>query len=66
MCQVSFVTLGVSKNAKFPLSWNSTKLDGVTRFCETIPNVKSVLSSEIYKISRFSTEIIVLSFFRKN
>ena len=47
MCQVSLVTLGVSKNVKFRLSLNTTKFDGVARFRETIPTVKSVLSFEI-------------------
>ena len=36
-----------SKNVKFRLSQNSTKFDVVARFCETIPTVKSVSSSEI-------------------
>ena len=40
-------TPGASKNVKFQLSWNLTKLDVVARFCETIPIVKSVSSSEI-------------------
>ena len=35
------------KTCKFRLSRNSTKFDVVARFCETIPTVKSVLSSEI-------------------
>ena len=65
MCQVSLITLGASKNVKFRLSRNLTKFDGVSRFRETIPTVKSVLSSEIYKNSIFSIEITVLSFFRK-
>ena len=59
-CQL--VTLGASKNVKFRLSWNSMKFDGVTRFRETIPTVKSVSSSEIYENSGFSTEITVLPF----
>ena len=46
-CQVSLVTLGASKNVKFRLSRNSTKFDVVARFCETIPIVKFVSSSEI-------------------
>ena len=44
-CQL--VTLGVSKNMKFRLIPNLMKFDEVTRFCETIPKVKSVSSSEI-------------------
>ena len=46
-CQVSLITLGALKNMKFRLSRNSTKFDGVPRFRETIPKVKSVLSFEI-------------------
>ena len=42
-------TPGASKNVKFRLSWNSTKFDVVARFHETIPTVKSVSSSNIYK-----------------
>ena len=38
---------GALKNMKFRLSRNSTKFDVVARFRETIPMVKSVLSSEI-------------------
>ena len=64
MCQVSLVTLGASKNVKFRLSWNSTKFDGVARFREMIPIVKSVCSFEIYENFGFSTEITVLPFFR--
>ena len=41
------------------------KFDWVTRFRETIPTVKSVSSSEIWKNLRFSTEITVLPFLRK-
>ena len=47
MCQVSHITLDASKNVKFRLSRNSTKFNVVARFRETIPTVKSVLSSEI-------------------
>ena len=43
------VTPNVSKNVKFRMSRNSTKLDVVARFHDTIPTVKSVSSSEIYK-----------------
>ena len=42
------------------------KFNVVARFRETIPTVKSVSSSEIYKNSGFSTEITVLSFLRKS
>ena len=35
------------KTCKLRLSQNSTKFDVVARFCETIPTVKSVSSSEI-------------------
>ena len=35
------------KTCKFRLSQKSTKFDVVARFCEKIPTVKSVLSSEI-------------------
>ena len=42
-----------SKSVKFRLSRNPTKLHKVARFCEMVPKVKSVLSSEISKISRF-------------
>ena len=41
------------KTCKFRLSWNSTKFDVVARFRKTIPTVKSVSSSEIYKNSGF-------------
>ena len=41
------------KTCKFRLSRNSTKFDVVARFRETIPTVKSVSSSEIYKNSGF-------------
>ena len=50
-----------SKSVKFQLSRNPTKFERVARFCETIPTVKSVSSSEIYKISRF-----YLVLFRQN
>ena len=65
MCQVFRTTLGASKNMKFLLSRNSTKFNVVARFRETIPTVKSVSSSEIYKNFEFFTEITVLLFFRK-
>ena len=65
MCQASRITPGASKNVKFQLSRNSTKFDVVARFRETIPTVKSVSSSEIYKNSIFLTEITILHFFRK-
>ena len=45
---MSCITLGASQNVKFRLSRNSTKLDVVARFRETIPTVKSVSSSEIF------------------
>ena len=41
------------KTCKFRLSQNSTKFDVVARFHETIPTVKSVSSSKIYKIFGF-------------
>ena len=43
-----------SKSMKFLLSHNPTKFDRVARFCEMIPTVKSVSSSEISKNFRFS------------
>ena len=51
-----------SKNVKFRLSRNPTKFDGVTRYLEKYSTVKSVLSYEIKKISRFQLK---LPFFRK-
>ena len=54
-----------SKNVKFKLSWNATKFDVVSRFCETISMVKFVSSSEIYKNFGFLTRITVLPFLRK-
>ena len=65
MRQMSRTTFGASKSVKFQLSWNSTKVDVVARFCEKIPTVKFVLLSEIKKIFGFLTEISILSFFRK-
>ena len=65
MCQVSRTTFGASKNVKFRPSRNSTKFYEVARFCEMIPTVKYVSSSEIYKIFNFFTEITVLPFFIK-
>ena len=47
MPQVSLTILDALKNVKFRLSRNSTKFDAVARFCETIPMVKSILSSKI-------------------
>ena len=41
------------KTCKFRLSQNLTKFDVIARFCETIPTVKSVSSSEIKKIFKF-------------
>ena len=41
------------KTCKFRLSRNSTKIDVVARFRETIPTVKSIFSSEIEKNSGF-------------
>ena len=55
-CQVYRTHLRASKNVKFRLSRNSTKFDVVARFRETIPTVKSVSSSKIYKISGFLSE----------
>ena len=49
MRQVSRTTFDALKNVKFRLSRNSTKFNVVARFRETIPTVKSVLSSEIKK-----------------
>ena len=49
MRQMSRPTLVSSITCKFRLSWNSTKFDMVARFRETIPMVKSVSSSEIWK-----------------
>ena len=65
-CHISRVTLGVSKNVKFLLSRNSTKFDVVIRYRETIPTVKSVSSSEIYKNFGFLIEITVLPFFENS
>ena len=44
MCHPTF---DASNNVKFRLSRNSTKFDGVTRFCERNLTVKSVLSYKI-------------------
>ena len=49
MPQVSRTILCALKNVKFRLSRNSTKFEDVARFCETIPTVKSVSSSEVKK-----------------
>ena len=64
-CHVSLAILDASKNLKYRPSRNLTKFDLVTRFGEKILTVKSIFSSEIYKISRFSIEITVLPFLRK-
>ena len=44
---------------------NVSEFDGVVRFCKTIPTVKFISSSEIYKIFGFLIEITILQFFRK-
>ena len=62
MCHL---TSRASKNVKFRLSRNSTKFDGVTRFCETNSTVKSVSSSEIYKISDFQSKLPFYHFSEK-
>ena len=63
MQQVSHTTLGASKNVKFRLSWNSTKFDVTARFRETIPTVKSVSLSEIYKkIPNFLPKLLFYPF----
>ena len=49
MRQVSRTTLSALKNVKFRLSRNSMKFDVIARFCETIPTVKPISSSEIKK-----------------
>ena len=46
LSHVSRTIVCASKNVKFRLSRNSTKFDEVARFRETIPTVKSVLSSD--------------------
>ena len=43
-----------------------SEFDGVARFHETIPTVKSVSSYEIYKNFGFSIKITVLLLLRKN
>ena len=50
---------------KFRLSRNPTKFKGVTRFREINSTVKSVLSSVIYKMFDFPTEITILPFLKK-
>ena len=50
-------TPDASKNMKFRLSENPTKFDEVTIFHETNSTVKSVLSSEIYKIFGFQPKL---------
>ena len=61
-----------SKYVKFRLSRNPTKFDWVARFCEMIPTVQSVLSSEIYKNPNFFLDysdklpFCPLFFFKKN
>ena len=51
------------KMCKFRLSRNSTKFDMVAIFRETIPTVKSVLSSEIYKNFGFLPKLSFWPFF---
>ena len=58
-------TPDASKNVKFRLSQKGTKFDGVTRFRETNSTVKSVLSSEIYKISDFQQRLSFYHFSEK-
>ena len=58
-------TPNVSKNVKSRPPQNSTKLDLVAKFRETISTEKSFSSSEISKNSRFSAEITILPFFEK-
>ena len=53
------------KACKFSLSRNSTKFNMVPRFRETIPTVKFVSSSEIYKIPNFDQNYHFTFFFRK-
>ena len=55
----------VSKNVKFRLSWNPMKFDGVTRFRKTNSTVKSVSSSEIYKIFGFQPKLPFYPFSEK-
>ena len=63
-------TLAIPKDLKFRLSRNSKKFVWVTRFCGTNPTVRLVSSSEIFKIFKFSTCIIVVNYrftiFQKN
>ena len=55
--------LDASKNVQI---LTVSEFDVVARFLETIPTVKSVLSSEIYRINfGFLTEITILPFFQK-
>ena len=54
MCHL---TPNVSKNVKFRLSRNLTKFNGVTIFRETNSTMKSVSSSEIYKMSGFQPNL---------
>ena len=61
-CQVSPTTLFASKNVKFLLSRNSTKFDMVASFRETIPTVKSVSSSKIYKYFSFLSKLLFYHF----
>ena len=53
MCQVSRTTLIASKNVQISIVSEFDEFDVVARFRETIPTVKSVSSSEIYKIPDF-------------
>ena len=53
------------KNVKFRLSRNSTKFDVVARFHETIPTVKSVLSSGDLEKFGFLPKWTILPFFQK-
>ena len=58
-------TPDASKNVKFRLSRNPTKFDGVTRFREKNSMVKSVSSSEIYKILDFQPKLPFYPFSKK-
>ena len=53
------------KTCKFRLSRNSMKFYVLARFCETIPTVKSVLSSEIQRIN-FGFFLLKLQFCNQN
>ena len=54
------------KTCQLRLSRSSTKFDVLARFCETIPTVKSVSSSEIWRLNfGFLIEITISHFFQK-